>query len=286
LNYGLSLLLWADEMHDGLMPVLQLIQRMGYDGVEVPMFDLAESSWTPWARRLDDLGLARTAVHTVSVEHNPVSADPLVRQRAYEHMQAVIDCCAAVGASVLAGPHQIALGAFGERGHIEDEWKRSVEHIRRVAAYAASAGVALVEEVLNRFEQYLVTTVGEGIRFVDEVAHPNCRIHLDTFHSHIEEKHTADAIRLAGSRIGYVHVSENDRGIPGTGQVAWTPIFDALHDIGYDGWLTIESFTRTLPRAAGTAKIWRPLFESQLEVATNGLAFMKAQVASRGPLPA
>lgn len=281
MKYGLSLLLWSDEMNDGLIPVLRLLKRMGYDGVEVPMFDLHRSLWTEWALRLDDLGLARTAVHTVSAEHNPVSADPVVRQRAYEHMQVVVDCCAVLGASMLVGPHEIALGDFGARGNRADEWKRSVDHIRRVAEYAESAGVALAEEVLNRFEQYLVTTVEEAVRFVDEVGHPNCRIHLDTFHAHIEEKHTADAIRFAGSRIGYVHVSENDRGIPGTGQVAWEPIFDALHEIGYDGWLTIESFGRAFPLAAGTSRIVRPVFESQRQVAVEGLAFLKSQVARR-----
>ena len=279
MKYGLSLLLWSDEMNDGLIPVLRLLKRMGYDGVEAPMFDLDESLWTEWAGRLDDLGLARTAVHTVSAEHNPVSSDPVVRHRAYEHMQAVVDCCAAFGASALVGPHQIALGSFDRRGDIADEWKLSVDHIRRVAEYAESAGVALVEEVLNRFEQYLVTTIADAVRFVDEVDHPNCRIHLDTFHAHIEEKHTADAVSLAGSRIGYVHVSENDRGIPGTGQVAWGPIFDALHDIGYDGWLTIESFGRAFPLAAGTSRIVRPVFESQRQVAVEGLAFVKSQVA-------
>jgi D-psicose/D-tagatose/L-ribulose 3-epimerase len=196
-------------------------------------------------------------------------------------MQAVVDCCAVLGASMLVGPHEIALGDFGARGDLADEWRRSVDHIRRVAEYAESAGVALAEEVLNRFEQYLVTTVEEAVRFVDEVGHPNCRIHLDTFHAHIEEKHTADAIRFAGSRIGYVHVSENDRGIPGTGQVAWEPIFDALHEIGYDGWLTIESFGRAFPLAVGTSRIVRPVFESQRQVAVEGLAFVKSQVARR-----
>lgn len=281
MKYGLNLMLWADDMHDGLVPALELVKRLGYDGVEVPMFDLDRSKWTMWARRLDDLGLERTANHVIAPEHDPVSPDPAVRARAFEHMQAVIDCCAIVGATVLAGPHQIALGVFSGRGATDDEWKRSVEHIRRVAEYAEQAGVLLTEEVVNRFELYLLNTLDEAIRFVDAVGHPNCRIHLDTFHANIEEKRPGDAIRRAGARIGYVHISENDRGVPGSGHVAWEATFDALRDIAYDGWLTVESFGNALPNLAAATKIWRPLFDSEEQVAREGLAFMQSEVARR-----
>jgi len=285
-KYGMNLMLWADDMHDGLLPVLELLRRTGYDGVEVPVFDLDPAKWVRWARHLDDIGLKRTANHVVAPEHNPVSSDPAIRRAAYEHMQKVIDCCAAVGATVLAGPHQIALGVFSGRGPTDEEWSRSVEHVRRIAEYAAPAGVMLTEEVVNRFELYLLNTLAQATRFVDEVGHPNCRIHLDTFHANIEEKHPGDAIRAAGSRIGYVHISENDRGVPGSGHVAWDATFDALHAIGYDGWLTVESFGDALPNLTAATKIWRPLFDSEEQVATEGFAFMRRMVAQHYPVAA
>jgi D-psicose/D-tagatose/L-ribulose 3-epimerase len=281
MKFGMNLMLWADDMPDSMIPQLELVKEIGYDGVEVPLFDLDRAKWAGWARRLDGLGLERTANHVIAPEHNPVDPDPVVRQRAFEHMQAVVDCCAILGASVLAGPHQIALGVFSGRGPTDDEWKRSVDHIRRVAEYADQAGVALVEEVVNRFELYLLNTMDQAIRFVDEVAHPNCRIHLDTFHANIEEKLPGDAIRRAGHRVGYVHISENDRGVPGTGHVAWDATFDALRDVGYDGWLTVESFGNALPNLAAATKIWRPLFDSEEQVARQGFAFMQAEVARR-----
>lgn len=281
MKYGMNLMLWADDMHDGLLSVVEFLKRTGYDGVEVPVFDLDPAKWASWARRLDDVGLERTANHVVAREFNPVSADPKVQRIAYEHMQRVIDCCAEVGATVLAGPHQVALGEFTGRGPTEEEWSRSVAHVRRVAEYAAGAGVTIAEEVVNRFELYILNTLAEAIRFVDDVAHPNCRIHLDTFHANIEEKLPGEAIRAAGSRIGYVHISENDRGVPGSGHVAWDATFDALHAIGYDGWLTVESFGNELANLAAATKIWRPLFDSPEQVAVEGLAFMKRQVAAR-----
>jgi D-psicose/D-tagatose/L-ribulose 3-epimerase len=281
MKYGINLYLWADDMHAGLMPVLEELKRIGYDGVEVPIFDLDQGKWKTWAKRLDDLGLERTANTVIAPEHNPVSADPKVRVAAYEHMQRVVDSCATVGSSILCGPHQVALGVFTGKGATEDEWKRSVEHLRRVAEYAADKGVTLAEEVVNRFELYHLNTLDQGIRLVDEVGHPNCKLHLDTFHAHIEEKDPAAAIRRAGSRIAHVHISENDRGVPGTGSVAWDETFDALRDVGYDGWLTVEAFGNFLPNLAAATKIWRPLFESEEQLATDAHAFLTAKTAPR-----
>jgi D-psicose/D-tagatose/L-ribulose 3-epimerase len=274
MKYGINLYLWADDMHDGLMPVLEKLKRIGYDGVEVPIFDLDPAKWKLWAQRLDDLGLERTANTVIAPEHNPISADLATREAAYQHMKAVVDCCAAVGSSILCGPHQVALGVFTGRGATEDEWKRSVEHLRRVAEYAAGSGVVLAEEVVNRFEIYHINTLDQGIRLVDEVGHPNCRLHLDTFHAHIEEKNTADAIRRAGDRIAHVHISENDRGVPGSGSVAWDSTFEALRDIGYDGWLTVEAFGNFLANLAAATKIWRPLFDSEEKLAAEAHAFL------------
>jgi D-psicose/D-tagatose/L-ribulose 3-epimerase len=281
MKLGINLYLWADDMHDGLLPVLEKLKNIGYDGVEVPIFDLDLEKWRLWAKRLDDLGLERTANTVIAPEHNPLSADPKIRQAAYEHLKATVDCCAAVGSSILCGPHQVALGVFTGKGPIEEEWKRSVDHLRRVAEYAAGPGVVLAEEVVNRFELYHVNTLDQGIRLVDEVDHPNCRIHLDTFHAHIEEKNTAAAIRRAGKRIAHVHVSENDRGVPGTGSVTWDANFDALRDVGYDGWLTVEAFGNFLPNLAAATKIWRPLFDSEEQLATAAHDFMKQQLARR-----
>jgi D-psicose/D-tagatose/L-ribulose 3-epimerase len=281
MKYGINLYLWADDMHDGLMPVLEKLKRIGYDGVEVPIFDLNQATWKVWAKRLDGIGLERTANTVIAPEHNPVSADRAMREAAYQHMQAVVDCCATVGSSILCGPHQVALGVFTGQGATDDEWKRSVEHLRRVAEYAADSGVVLAEEIVNRFELYHLNTLDQGIRLVDEVGHPNCRLHLDTFHAHIEEKNTADAIRRAGDRIAHVHISENDRGVPGTGSVAWDATFSALRDIGYDGWLTVEAFGNFLPNLAAATKIWRPLFDSEEQLAAEAHAFLMEKTAHR-----
>ena len=277
MKLGINLYLWADHMHNGLLPVLESLKRIGYDGVEVPIFDLDEADWARWGQRLDDLGLERTANTVIAAEWNPLSPDPRMQEAAYQHLQAVIDCCAAAGSSLLCGPHQVALGVFTGAGLTDEEWARSVTHLRRAAEYAAGAGVTLAEEVVNRFELYHLNTLDQAIRLVNEVGHPNCRIHLDTFHSHIEEKDPAAAIRRAGSRIAHVHISENDRGVPGTGSVAWEPTFEALRDIGYDGWLTVEAFGNTLPNLAAATRIWRKLFDDEEQLAADAYTFLSSR---------
>ena len=95
------------------------------------------------------------------------------------------------------------------------------------------------------------------LAWCEEVGSPNVKIHFDTFHSNIEEKHQAEALRAVAKQVGHVHISENDRGIPGTGHVDWKGVFKVLKETGYDGWLTIESFAQPEPALAAAAAIWR-----------------------------
>ena len=136
-------------------------------------------------------------------------------------------------------------------------------------------------ETLNRFECYLLNTHADTARFVREVNHPNCRAMYDTFHAHIEEKNIPDAIRACAPVLCHVHISENDRSTPGQGNVRWKENFDALREVNYNGWMVIEAFGLALPELAAATKIWRRMFASEEQLARDGLAFMKAEVAKR-----
>jgi len=103
----------------------------------------------------------------------------------------------------------------------------------------------------------------------------------DTFHANIEEKCIAGAIEACADKIYHVHISENDRSTPGQGAVDWKTNFDTLHKVGYDGWLAVEAFGSRLPEIAAATKIWRRMFETEMQLAKDGLAFMKAEVAKR-----
>jgi len=139
--------------------------------------------------------------------------------------------------------------------------------------------VTLCVEPLNRFETYFLNTQEDAARFIDEIGEPNVRVHYDTFHANIEEKDPVKALKALGSRAGHVHVSESDRGIPGSGHVDWRGTLLALKEIGYNGWLTIESFAQPEPQLASAACVWRDLATSGESLAREGLAFIKSLAA-------
>ena len=124
-------------------------------------------------------------------------------------------------------------------------------------------------------------TAADLAGFVREVDHPNCRAMYDTFHSHIEEKNIAQAIRDVADVLGHVHISENDRSTPGTGNVRWTENFDTLREVGYQGWMTVEAFGASLPELVATTKSWRRMYDTEEQLAGDALAFMKAECATR-----
>jgi len=110
------------------------------------------------------------------------------------------------------------------------------------------------------------------------VNHPYCKMMYDSFHAHIEEKSQAEVIQTCAAETIHVHVSENDRGTPGTGQVNWDSFFGGLKKSGYNGYLTIEAFGTALPALAAATRVWRPLFPDAIGLCRDGLAFMRKHV--------
>ncbi len=280
MKFGMNLLLWTGELNDDTLPVLEMLKGLGYDGVELPIFN-PDLDYAAWGSRLDNLGLERTAVTVRTEEDNPISADAAVRAQGVDGTKRALDCCAAAGATHLVGPYHSALGLFSGAGPTGDEWKWGVESMRAVAEHAGTLGVTLGVECLNRFETYLLNTHSDSARFAREVDHPNCRVMYDTFHANIEEKSIPQAIRDCADVLAHVHISENDRSTPGAGNVLWAENFDTLKEVGYDGWMMVEAFGLALPELAAATKIWRRMFESEEQLSRDALAFMKAEVSNR-----
>jgi D-psicose/D-tagatose/L-ribulose 3-epimerase len=281
MRYGMNLLLWSDTLTDEALPLLDQIKEIGFDAVELPVFDADVKNFAKWGRRMDSLGLTRTGTGVRGVDDNPMSPDPQIRRKGVAANKAVLDCCQAAGIETLVGPFHSALGYFSGAGPTSDEWKWAVDSMREVAEYADKCGVMLGMECVNRFECYLLNTSADGARFCRDVNHPRCQMMYDTFHSHIEEKNTPAAIRTLKDCLVHVHISENDRSTPGQGNVRWAETFDTLKEIGYDKVLVIEAFGLALKKLVAATKIWRRMYESERQLASDGLKFMKAEVAKR-----
>ena len=280
MKYGMNLLLWSGEVTSEMLPTCEQLKTAGYDGVELPMFNL-ELDYKSLGESLDSMGLARTAVTIRGEEDNPISPDASVRAKGVELTKQTLDCCAAAGVETLVGPYHSALGYFSGAGPTDDEWKWGVDSMRQVAEHAGQVGVKLGVEALNRFECYFLNTHGDSARFVREVDHPACGMMYDTFHSNIEEKSVTDAVNAGGDKLFHIHISENDRSTPGEGAVRWDENFDAIVKSGYDGWLVIEAFGLALPEIAAATKIWRRMYKDEITLATEGLNFMKSEVEKR-----
>jgi len=174
------------------------------------------------------------------------------------------------------GPLYSPCGRLVGRGPTSGEFGWAVETLRAAAEHAATLGLTLAVEPLNRFETYFLNCAEQAVTLVDQVRQPNLGILYDTFHANIEEKDPVGAIAVEGSRIVHVHISENDRSTPGAGHVPWPETFAALRATGYDGWLTVEAFGRALPEVAAATSIWRDMLEGEDVLARKTAGFIRS----------
>jgi len=257
--------------------VLPALAAMGYDGVEVPVFDPTGVDRAGVRDALRALGLAATVSTSMPAGASLTRAEE--RARGLAHLRAVSEVAVAIGADLVCGPLASPVGFHIGRPPTMEELALAAEGLQEVASLAAERGVRLAFEPLNRFETYLVTTAAQGVALASEVDRPGFGLLLDTFHMHIEEKDSASAIRAAGRHLIHVHLSENDRGVPGSGQVDWAGVWAALRELGYDGWIVAETFDARIPELAAATAIWRSIGPEPLTYARETLAFARRWVA-------
>ena len=275
MKVGMNLLLWTGHVTEEHFPVLEKIKKAGYDGVEIPLFQGDEAHYKKVRKELDNLGLKSTTVTVVNPESNPISPDASIRKAALERIQWALNMTSILGGDLMAGPYHSAIGVFSGQGPTADEKKHAVDVLRKAADHAQKVNVKIAIEYLNRFECYFLTNALDAKKLVREVNHPWFRTMYDTFHANIEEKCISKAIESMEDTFIHVHISENDRGTPGSGHVHWDETFKALKKAKYDGWLTIEAFGRSLPDLAAATKIWRDMFPSMEDVYQNGYKFIQ-----------
>jgi D-psicose/D-tagatose/L-ribulose 3-epimerase len=280
MKIGINLLLYATRITKEDIQLLQMMKGAGADGIEIPIMEGAVADYVDLGRVLDDLGLVRTSsMAFVTPEQNPVSASQLQRQGAVDHLNWLIECAQAMGATVICGPMFQTIGQFSGNGPTEAELARAAEVLLVVADKAQACGITLALEPLNRFECYLLNTLQDAAAFTRRVNHPAVGVLFDTFHANIEEKNIAKAIREQGRGIiRHVHCSANDRGIPGEDHIPWQEVFAALREIGYEDWYVLEAFGRSLPGLAAATKIWRDLFADPLDVARKGIPWLRSSL--------
>lgn len=282
MQIGMCMFLWTAHVTADHEPLLRDIKATGFDGVEIPIFEGDTDHFARLGDLLDRIGLARTAVSAMGDPAMNLIGDAAARAAGVGYMRHVIDCAQALGAKTLSGPLHSTLGHFSGSGPTAAELAHSVASQRAIGDHAAKRGITIGLEALNRFECYLVNTMADLCKHLDEIAHPNIKAMYDTFHCNIEEPDPIAAFSDNLRHIVHVHISENDRGVPGRGNIPWAETFGAIRKSGYDGWLTIESFGRGLPALAAATKVWRDFAESPEAVYRDGLTHIRQGWASAG----
>ncbi|MGA7234493.1 MAG: sugar phosphate isomerase/epimerase family protein [Bryobacteraceae bacterium] len=277
MKFGVNTLIWGASFEPSHFSLLPGIKAAGFDGIELPIFNPAVFDAAAIRKELETCGLECTAVSILPAGTTLTSSDRAVRQKAQSHIQGCIAAATEAGAQLLAGPLYSPVGCFTGKRRTLDEWSWAVESWRELAPAVSESDLQIAIEPLNRFETYFLNTVADGAAFCDAIDRPEIGLLVDTFHANIEEKNIGAALRRAGRHLKHLHACENDRGAPGTGNVNWPEFFRAVDEIGYDGWITIESFGFNITELSAAASIWRDLAPTPESIAFDGVKFLKAQ---------
>ncbi|MBJ7578123.1 sugar phosphate isomerase/epimerase [Devosia sp. MC532] len=276
MKLGINLLCLNDFVTEDHLPILRRLKALGYDGVEIPILSGEPDHYAWLGRQLDAIGLERCATAIVPTpDVSPIAADPETRAKGRAHLNWALDCAIALGAQSLGGPMHAPIGHFTGSGPTESELNYGVEAHRDLAQRAENNGLFISLEPLNRFETYFLNTTTQCRDYALRVDHPAFRIMYDTFHANIEDGNQVAAFQTVAPHVGIVHVSENDRGIPGRGHIDFAHIFKAIRALGYDGWLTLEAFGAGLPGIAAATRVWRPLFPDHETLFSESASFIR-----------
>jgi len=278
---GFNVLAWSADISADLLPILDRLKAIGYDGAEFFIGGTDEKSCRLVGDHCQNIGLEVTTVTVMGADENPISPDAAIRKKGAEKLKWVLDRAAALNSQVLCGPFHSAFATFAAQAPTEEEYNWSAEVLNQVADHAQSLGILMCPEALNRFECYLCNTMEQLDYLLAKVNHPNVQAMFDTHHANMEEKKIGKAIEFIAPRLGHFHISENDRGTPGSGHVDFNETFAALSKVNYQGWLTIEGFTRNDPAFANAIGVWRN-FSEPWDMAENGYQLIREKLMKYG----
>lgn len=274
LRFGVDTFIWTERYERKDLWTITKAAELGFEAID---FAIADPKTFPVELVLQELShtnLIPVTTTTLGLETNPISPDISVRKAAIEHMKRMVNISKALGARITGGVNYAGWGYITRQMKTRQEWSWSVSCMQEVAEYALKTypELKICVEPCNRFETHFLYTAQEAVQYCQDVGTRNMRVHLDCFHMSHKECNFTDPVRTCGENyLGYVHVNENQRGIPGTGMFNFHELFSALEEINYDGLCVIESFDPNFEELAANCAIWRRFSETGEELAIQGL---------------
>jgi D-psicose/D-tagatose/L-ribulose 3-epimerase len=279
-RFGASTFIWVSPFSNATLSLIDSVAAMGFDLIELCIEDPATIDRVAIRARLEAAGIGALVCGAFGPDRDVSSDDPAIRESGLRYIAQCVEIAAELGAPFVGGPMYSATGktALVSQDKRSQQLAWAAENLARAADAAATRGVGLAIEPLNRFETDLINTVDQAVAFVRRIGQDNVGLLLDTFHMNIEERSIPDALRRAKGHLFHFHACANDRGVPGRDHLPWTEIDAALAQIGYRGPWVIEAFNPAIKEIARAVSLWRPLASSQDEIAADGLNFLRSIV--------
>jgi D-psicose/D-tagatose/L-ribulose 3-epimerase len=278
---GMHASLWAAEWtREAAELAIPEAAQHGLEVIEFPLL-VPEGVDAPHSRKLfEKHGIEPTASLCLP-EDKMAQVHP---EKAEAFVKKALDKAREVGCTYLGGVTFSALGYRSGRPPTKGEYENIVKALKPTAKHARKLGITLGIEPCNRYETHLLNTSTQALMLLEMIDEPNVTIHFDTYHMNIEEKGIGHGFRTAAGKCSYVHMSESDRGVPGTGTIDWDDIYRTLVDIGFKGKLVIESFVTLPPEIAAALSVWRPVARDRHEVLDKGVPFLRGLAKVHGLL--
>jgi len=274
MKIGVHLSLWDDKGLD-LLTIIEKANKIGFDGVEIDVRKLLNLDLKTVRASLKDKALDCVLGVSLDASTDVSHPDEAVRSRGVQFLKKSIEIASKLDVKLVTGSTYAALGVCPSEGRTKKRWLNSVESVKEVCRFAKEYNIIVGIEAINRFRNYLINTIDEALKFIEEVGESNLVAHADTFHMNIEEKNFYEPIKKAGKKLGYLHANESHRGYLGEGHVDWEGLFKALFEIDYNGWLTIETFPPNVRGLSEYVGAWRRLFDDGDLLAKQALKFLK-----------
>lgn len=274
--FALNTFIWSPRFTMRNLPLLEHVIALGADQVEIQHSGFSDFPLDAVRRELERLGIGCTlSASPISPEACVIADEPAARKAGVAYLREAIAVARDLGARLLVGPLYAPPWWFSGARATQAERDWAADGFAAVSDDLERAGVTMALEPLNRFETFFMNTAAQGVTLCEAIGSKHIGLLLDTAHMAIEEKDVAGAIRTAGLWLKHLHLPENDRGLPGTGTIDWTGLFDALIEIGFDHGCAIESFPFEDPQVAMATRTWRDLAASSDTLARDGLRFLR-----------
>jgi len=272
LKIGVDSFIWAELFTEDYLWIIAKAKELGFTVLDIAIARPEEFPVEIVKAEIDKVGIDVVTTTTLNEKTNLISPNPEIRKNGIKSMKTLIDINRRLGSPILGGVNYAAWGYITRKPRTNEEWDWSVTAMREIAGYAKDvSNITICIEPVNRFETHFINIAEDAVQYCKDVGTGNMKVHLDSFHMIREETSFTQAVETCGKEfLGYVHVCENNRGIPGSGLVPFEEFFKALIKEGYDGPVVIESFDPGFEELNANCAIWRKFAESGEELAVQG----------------